>query len=68
MIWHDEFDGTRLEEAKWICRQEGRRRDGCWSRKAISLDGQGHLVVSIFRESEKYTDGCVATQDKFEHA
>lgn len=68
LIWNDEFNGTKLDEAKWIYRQEGRRRDGWWSRKAISLDGKGHLVLSTFKDGEKYIDGCVATQGKFEHA
>ena len=66
--WHDEFDGTKLDESKWIYRQEGRRRDGWWSRKAISPDGKGHLVMSTFKEGDRYVDGCIATQGKFEHA
>ncbi len=28
LAWHDEFDGTKLDETKWIYRQEGQRRDG----------------------------------------
>ncbi len=68
LTWHDEFDGTTLDEAKWIYRQEGQRRDGWWSRKAVRLDGRGHLVMSALKEGEKYIDACVATQGKFEHA
>jgi beta-glucanase (GH16 family) len=68
LAWYDEFDGTKLDETKWIYRQEGRRRDGWWSRKAVSLDGEGHLVMSTFKDGDRYVDGCVATQGKFEHA
>ena len=68
LVWHDEFDGTKLDESKWIHRQEGKRRDGWWSRKAISLDGKGHLVMSTLKEGDKYLDGCITTQGKFEHA
>jgi hypothetical protein len=40
LAWHDEFDGTKLDQSKWIYRLEGKRRDGWWSRKAVSLDGK----------------------------
>ena len=38
------------------------------SRKAVSLDGKGHLVMSTLKEGDRYLDGCIATQGKFEHA
>ncbi len=68
LAWHDEFDGAQLDESKWIYRQEGRRRDGWWSREAVSLDGEGHLRMSTFKDGDKYIDACIATQGKFEHA
>ncbi len=67
MIWHDEFDGTKLDESKWIYRPDGKRKDGWWDRKAISLDGQGHLAIKTFKEGEKVIDGCITTKGKFEH-
>jgi len=67
LVWHDEFDGRQLDESKWDV-PEGRRRDGWWSRKAISLDGQGNLVISTLKQDGKYLDGCVRTRGKFEHA
>jgi beta-glucanase (GH16 family) len=67
LVWHDEFDGEKLDESKWDV-PEGRRRDGWWSRKAVSLDGQGHLVISTLKEGDKYLDGCVRTRGKYEHA
>ena len=68
LIWHDEFDGQRLDESKWDVPPDGRRRDAWWMRKAISLDGNGHLVISTLKEGDKYIDGCVRTRGKFEHA
>jgi beta-glucanase (GH16 family) len=68
LIWHDEFDGDRLDESKWDVPPDGRRRDAWWMRKAISLDGNGHLVISTLKEGDKYIDGCVRTRGKFEHA
>jgi len=67
LIWHDEFDGTKLDQSKWVYRAEGKRRDGWWSRKAVSLDGKGHLVIKTFRDGDKVTDAGIATQGKFEH-
>ncbi len=68
LAWHDEFDGDRLDESKWDVPPDGRRRDAWWMRKAISLDGKGHLVISTLEEGDKYIDGCVRTRGKFEHA
>ncbi len=67
LVWHDEFDGTALDESKWDV-PEGPRRDGWWSRKAIVLDGRGHLVIRTFKHENRYLDGCVRTRGKFEHA
>jgi len=67
LAWHDEFDGTELDESKWDV-PEGKRRDAWWSKKAIALDGKGHLAIRVLKEGDKYYDGCVRTRGKFEHA
>jgi len=66
LVWHDEFDGTKLDETKWDV-PEYKRRDVWWSRKAVALDGKGHLVISMLKEGDKYYDGCARTKGKFEH-
>ena len=68
LIWQDEFDGNRLDETKWEARPDGKRKGGWWSRKAITLDGEGHLVIATFMDGDKPTDGCIWTKGKFEHA
>src|SRR5574342_222755 len=68
LAWHDEFDGTKLDEGKWVYGREGKRRDGWWSRKAVSLDGKGHLMMSTVKDGDRILDGCITTQGKFEHA
>ena len=68
LAWSDEFEGTKLDENKWIYRQEGRRRDGWWNGKAVRLDEKGHLIMSTFKDGDRYIDGCIATQGKFDHA
>jgi len=67
LAWHDEFDGGTLDGTKWEI-PECKRRDAWWSKKAIALDGTGHLVMSALEEGGKYYDGCVRTRGKFEHA
>jgi beta-glucanase (GH16 family) len=67
-VWHDEFDGSALDESKWETHPEGRRRDAWWMREAVSLDGKGHLVIRTFKQGDRYIDGCARTRGKFEHA
>ena len=67
LVWHDEFDGTTLDTTKWDI-PEYKRRDGYWSHKAISLDGKGHLVMSVLKEEGSFLDGCVRTKGKFQHS
>jgi len=66
LVWHDEFEGTRLDDSKWEV-PEQQRRDGWWTRKAVSLDGRGHLVISTLKDGDRYLDACVRTRGKFEH-
>jgi len=68
LVWHDEFDGAKPDESKWVFRPDGKRRDGWWDRKAINLDGNGHLVIKTYQEGEKFIEGCLTTHGKFEHA
>lgn len=68
LIWHDEFEGAQLDETKWVVPPDAVRRDGWWMRKAVGLDGEGHLVIHTLKEGERYIDGCVLTRGKFEHA
>lgn len=67
LVWHDEFEGTGLDAGKWDV-PEYKRRDAYWSRKAIRLDGRGHLVMATLKEGDKVLDGCVRTRGRFEHA
>ena len=68
LVWHDEFDGSTLDESKWETPPDGRRRDAWWMREAVSLDGKGHLVIRTFKKGDRYIDGCARTRGKFEHA
>lgn len=68
LVWHDEFEGKKLDQSKWEMPPDAPRRDAFWMRKAISLDGRGNLKISTLKEGDRYIDGCVRTRGKFEHA
>ena len=68
LVWNDEFDGASLDTSKWVYWKEGARRDGWWSRDAVSLDGKSRLVIKTYKEGDRYIDGAVCSQGKFEHA
>ncbi len=66
LIWHDEFEGQTLDETKWTV-PEHKCRDAWWTRKALELDGQGHLIIRAIKEGDQYYDAGIHTRDKFEH-
>ncbi len=68
LVWHDEFDETKLDETKWTVPPDAPRKGGWWMRKAVALDGEGHLVISTLKDGDKVIDGCINTKGTFEHA
>jgi len=66
LVWHDEFDGNKLDASKWEV-PDHKRQEGWWSPKAVSLDGEGHLVISMLKDGDRYLHACVRTRGKFEH-
>ena len=68
LVWHDEFDGKKIDARKWEM-PSGPRRDGFWSPDSFSLDGDGHLVMSVFRDEQgRWIDGCLRSKGKYEKA
>ena len=61
LAWHDEFDGSTLDESKWETPPDGPRQGGWWMREAVSLDGRGHLVMRTIKKGDRFIDGCVRT-------
>lgn len=66
LIWSDEFDGKELDSAKWRHRQLGPRKNGVTVRSAVSLDGHGHLIVTVRKVGHQYHGGMIATDGLFQ--
>ncbi|MCC6730720.1 MAG: glycoside hydrolase family 16 protein [Chthonomonadales bacterium] len=68
LAFSDEFAGRKLDESRWEAPPDAARRDGWWMRKAVTLDGRGHLVIETRKDGDRWVDGCVRTRGRFEHA
>ncbi|MBC7850783.1 MAG: glycoside hydrolase family 16 protein [Chitinophagaceae bacterium] len=66
LYWSDEFDGTKLNSAKWKYRALGARGDAFNEKSAISIDGKGHLVIEARKSDGKIIAGIVDTEGLFE--
>ncbi len=66
LIWSDEFDGQTLDLTKWDYRSLGPRRDAVNVKETVSLDGNGHLVLTTKRAGDAYRTAMIGTQDRFE--
>ena len=65
LAWHDEFDGTELDQTKWSYRYLGPRESSLISKESVSLDGQGHLLLTVKEQDGKLLNGMIGTQGKF---
>jgi beta-glucanase (GH16 family) len=68
LVWHDEFDGPKLDETKWNRLGDSKRRDGYWIKEDAYLDGEGHLLLRTRKDGDRFTCGGVNTSGKFEYA
>jgi hypothetical protein len=66
LAWSDEFEGKTLDLDKWDYRGLGPRRDAINVKETVSLDGQGHLVLTTRRSGDKYYTAMIGTQGKYE--
>ncbi|MHC4120187.1 MAG: glycoside hydrolase family 16 protein [Planctomycetota bacterium] len=66
LVWSDEFDGEALDFDKWDYRGLGPRRDAVSVKETVSLDGDGHLVLTTTRAGDKYHTAMIGTQGKYE--
>ena len=65
LVWQDEFNGTDLDSTKWKHRYPGPRKNGVNDPSAVTLDGEGHLVITCSRRDDKILTGMIATDGLF---
>ncbi len=66
LVWNDEFDGDSIDRDKWEIIGDMPRKGGFWLKEDSYLDGQGHLVLRIKKDGERYTCGGIRTEGKYE--
>ena len=66
LVWHDEFNGNKLNRNKWNYRGLGKRGDSYKTKEAISLDGDGHLIIEASCRNDSVFTGMIATENIFE--
>lgn len=67
LVWSDEFEGTNLDLTKWAYRHTGvKRGDGVVAEDTVSLDGRGHLVLTVRLHEGKYLSPEIATLGRYE--
>ena len=63
LVWHDEFDGTELDQTKWSYRYLGMRESSLISKDSVSLDGHGHLLLTVKEQDGKLLNGMIGTPE-----
>ena len=67
LAWSDEFNGDKLDPAKWEICGDWKRRDGYWTKSESYPDGHGHLILRTRQDGERFVCGAIRTRGRFEH-
>ena len=65
MVWKDEFDGDNLDLKKWNYRSLGKRDEAYITKNAISLDGNGQLIIEAFIRGDSIHTGMISTENTY---
>ena len=63
MVWHDEFDGTKLDETKWESPHQNRQGASVWDKRNVSV-GDGKATLKIRKTDDptwRYESACIRT-------
>jgi hypothetical protein len=64
LVFHDEFNGSKLDWNVWFCEQ-GHRRNAENDPEDSYLDGQGHCVLRVRKVGESYHLGFIRTKQEY---
>lgn len=62
LVWHDEFDGDHLDTTRWSHYAPGPHRVAVNVPESVTLDGQGHLLITTSRVDVAQPDGSSRPQ------
>nr|MBA4167592.1 glycoside hydrolase family 16 protein [Chitinophagaceae bacterium] len=65
LFWSDEFNGTTLDNSKWIYRGLGKRDEAYITKESVSLDGKGCMIMEVSRRGDSILTGMIATENIF---
>jgi len=66
LVWSDEFEGNKIDLTKWGYRCLGPRGDAVLVKDCVSLDNDGHLVITTRKNGNQIETGMIGTEGKFE--
>lgn len=66
LVWCDEFNGNILDAGNWRHRSVGRRGDAMNSPDAVSVNGNGQLIISASQKADTVYAGMISTEGIFE--
>lgn len=70
LVFKDTFSGpagSEMDTSKWTYRDLGPRKAGINIKKAIRLDGNGHLVIRTFTKNDSDYTGMIRTKQSWKY-
>ncbi len=66
LVWREEFNDGRIDTARWNVSGPFPRRGGWWLPEMVSVNDDGHFVMTFDKYKDTYAMGAINTQGKFE--
>ncbi len=66
LVWHDEFDGDKLDTDKWFFRTHlGGARHQAYIEDAISFDGNSNIIFHLVEKDGQYYSSTIQTGENY---
>ena len=67
LVWKDHFNGETLDATKWAPAPEWFRQGASyWNDENYSLDGEGHLTLTVSEQNDSILAGAIRTHRLFD--